>query len=432
MLYFVFVYVCMAHRNINEYDAKSLRYTYNGHRYSWHRILAIDDFDNVPNDEAYRRVIKADMMFGQRWKHWLIQVNCTKKEAIDRYKKHIVQEYTIGTISWYITHFLIEPYIDHDIELYCAIQSYSSTHDEILLHMQWWIDIENHWNDMIHIKIPIDTNHTKESLVRYIQEGTRNYADFHTHTLFADICIYVARMYVFFVAYNLVYCESNPCIVDKSKDMIIPLDMVVSLDTCAMWKHRNYWSNMVLYPSFGKQVFAIEETINEIDMRTWASCKLTMLNPDWLIWFVSPWWGASVICMDTLYDRWLGQYIANYWELSWNPDLDTNIAYFSAIFDAIWQQDQIGQYICFFGAVANFTRIDVQCHGLVLVLKKYIDIVQRKGIRILVRRAWIWEKQWFALLRDFCEKHSIYCVIYDANASMVEILDLISLATTRW
>jgi ATP citrate (pro-S)-lyase len=67
---------------------------------------------------------------------------------------------------------------------------------------------------------------------------------------------------------------------------------------------------------FGRKEFAEEAYIRELDSKTGASLKLTILNHSGRIWTMVAGGGASVVYADTISDLGYGHELANYGEYS--------------------------------------------------------------------------------------------------------------------
>ena len=97
---------------------------------------------------------------------------------------------------------------------------------------------------------------------------------------------------------------------------VIPLDMAAKIDETAKFEVGNQWGKVEFPPPFGRPLLPAEAYIAELDGKTGASVKLTILNPAGRVWTMVAGGGASVIYADTLCDLGAGEELANYGEYS--------------------------------------------------------------------------------------------------------------------
>src|SRR3990167_341579 len=102
--------------------------------------------------------------------------------------------------------------------------------------------------------------------------------------------------------------------------------MVAKVDSCEEYR-QPAWKNISRVKSFGTTSYSQEEYIAGLDAKTGASLKLSIINPQGRIRLILGGGGASVITMDSLANKGLMHEIANYGELSGNPDTDSNKEY---------------------------------------------------------------------------------------------------------
>ena len=94
-----------------------------------------------------------------------------------------------------------------------------------------------------------------------------------------------------------------------------------------MGKHRvssAVWSHTLLKE---------EAYIEELDSKTGASLKLTVLNPEGRVWTMVAGGGASVIYADTITDLGFMSELANYGEYSGDPSEEFTYLYAKTILD---------------------------------------------------------------------------------------------------
>lgn len=78
------------------------------------------------------------------------------------------------------------------------------------------------------------------------------------------------------------YLEINPLVV--TGDSIHILDLAAKLDTTADFICRPEWGEIEYPPPFGRDAYPEEAYIADLDAKSGASLKLTILNPKGRIW----------------------------------------------------------------------------------------------------------------------------------------------------
>jgi ATP citrate (pro-S)-lyase len=117
---------------------------------------------------------------------------------------------------------------------------------------------------------------------------------------------FIAALHRCFAALHFAYLEINP-LVAAPDGSLAPLDLAAKLDECARFECARAWSGgapgghaLDFPPPFGRPLLPEEEFVAELDAKTGASLKLTVLNPDARLWTMVAGGGASVIYADTV------------------------------------------------------------------------------------------------------------------------------------
>lgn len=376
----------MAQKSIREYDAKKMLHRHIGTisggaiQYSGKTVL-IDDV-NLLKDAAEkehwlkteRLVVKPDHLFGKRGKQGLLMIDCSLMQA-EEWIKDMNREIEINNRRGVLTHFLIEPFCEHEREYYLAFTTERES-DCIHFSISGGIDIEANWDKVHTIKISPNThekNVNVNSLISRISEKERPY--------FSKL---IFSLYLFFRKLHFTYLEFNPFILKGSE--FIPMDCVARLDDTAEYLCKEEWGNVEFPPAFGLSLSEDEEYIKEMDSRSGASLKLTVLNPAGRIWTMTAGGGASVIFADTIVDMGYGQELANYGEYSGNPSTEETAEYARTILKLMTEDSKRNKVLLIGGGIANFTDVSKTFDGIITALKEYADKIRKSGIKILVRR----------------------------------------------
>lgn len=223
-------------------------------------------------------VVKPDQLIKRRGKAGLIGINLdwpgVQKWVGDRMEKDIEVENVKGVLD----HFIVDPFVPHEQsdEYYICIQSHREG-EEILFYSQGGVDVGDVDSKATRLHVPINEFLTvdtieKESLLAGVPDSRAANLNSFIYTLFK-----VYRML------NFTYMEINP-IVFTDDGKIIPLDLAAKIDETAAFLCASQWGHLDLPAPFGRREFPEEAYIRELDSKTGASLKLTILNPAGRIW----------------------------------------------------------------------------------------------------------------------------------------------------
>ncbi len=390
---------------IREYDAKKIVFAHLGQKYQGYLVQNTADLKAIP---AWQRVIKPDQLFGKRGKLWLVGVKLDAKGLTARVQKYANKNFTIKWVTDKLHTFLVEPFVPHKEEYYLAIKSTRDA-DIIYFSTEWGVEVEENWSKVTEIQIAPIAGLTSKDLVKV----PKKLHDF------------VSKVLEAYRAYGFAYLEINPFVFDAKWNIHL-LDTVAKVDNCENYRQPGR-KHIDRVKPFGTQSYPAEEYIAAVDEKTGASLKLTIINPTGRIRLILGGGGASVITMDTLANKWLLDEVANYGELSGNPDEDSNRAYVKTILDLMLANTAKKQYLCLVWWIANFTRIDALCKPFADLIDEYADKLRKKNIHILARRGGINDIKGLAMIAKVCEKNKIPYVIQDADHYLTEIFTHIKL-----
>ena len=389
----------MSQTPIREYDAKHIVFEHLDMPYHGYLVQSPSDLEKMP---VGQRVIKPDQLFGKRGKHGLIGVNLDKAGLQERLSDHLNKETTIDAKTDMLHTFLVEPFIPHTDEYYIAIKATRDA-DVIYFSTQGGVEVEENWDNVIEIAVDPLVPLNAELLA----------------AVPTSLHSFVIKLFEAYRAYGFVYLEVNPFVFDAN-GTIHCLDMVAKVDNCEQYR-QSLWKDINRVKPFGTKSYKQEDYIAAVDAKTGASLKLTIINPQGRIRLILGGGGASVVTMDSLANKWLMTEIANYGELSGNPDTDSNQAYVRTIIEMMLENTADKQYLCLIGWIANFTNIAALCKPFAALINEYADQLKAKNITILARRGGIDDAKWLAMIRSACEKHAIPYIIHDANHYLTDI-----------
>merc|ERR1712135_189927 len=218
-------------------------------------IESLEDLETIENEQSWvldrQLVCKSDQLVKRRAKSGLITVNSTWNEIKAFVKKFINSEFTVGETTGKLRTFIVTPFIPHkqDEESYICIYS-GRDEDCILFYHAGGIDIGNvEEKAELHLKPA-----KKERVAKFIQ-----------------------GLYSFYKEQYFTYLEVNPLVITDEKIYI--LDLAAKVDSAADYLFPSgSVRGSIPYPSpFGRDATPEEASIAELDAKTGASLKLTIL-----------------------------------------------------------------------------------------------------------------------------------------------------------
>ncbi|MFX0012577.1 MAG: ATP citrate lyase citrate-binding domain-containing protein [Candidatus Hermodarchaeota archaeon] len=415
----------MAQKNIYEYDAKKLiaselpKY-YPEFKYH-NKLVVIDcetDIDKAIAENPWMNtekvVVKPDQLFGKRGKANLLLLDANCDEMKEFCYSNLNRVCEIGNVRGALKRLLVEPFIPHEKEYYVSITT-ERDGDVIHFSFEGGIFVEENWDKVVHIPIPVETDITSFDL-----EGKMPDLGDSKNILIP----FIKGLYQVFVEQDFAFLEINPFAITEDHK-IVPLDVKARLDDTAMFLHADTWGNPenpIEFPAgFGQELSPEELKIKELDEKTGASLKLTILNREGNVWTMVAGGGASVIYTDTITDLGFSEELGNYGEYSGNPSQEHTEIYAQTLIDLITKTPNLKgkeKFLIIGGGIANFTDVKATFAGIVSAIKKSVDKLKQANVKILVRRGGPNEKQGLELMRQTGEETGIPIEIYDRYSSM--------------
>ncbi len=423
----------MAHRKIREYQGKHLLAKYLNLDYKALLITPQTNLDTLskihPWLETQPLVAKPDQLFGKRKQYNLVLINANWPQTKQWLTEHQNKQITLGKATDILTHFLIEPYIPHTEEYYINISS-QRNNDLIQFSTQGGFNIEERWDSLLTIQIPLLETLTEQTLSPLISKVPPQHK--------TAITEFILHLYQLYQQFHFVSLEINPFTLIQNqttqtiqttfKQQIILLDLVAQVDDCAQFKIKSLWQNLEFPTPFGQHISAAEQYIKQLDENSGASLKLTILNPNGRIWNILSGGGASVICLDSLVSLGLEHNIANYGEYSGNPTTPETYEYTKTILKLMTTTPSHpnGKILLIAGAIANFTDIEKTFKGIIQALKEYQTLLKEQHISIYVRRGGPNDHTALQLIKTTCEQLQLPIQVYGPETAMTNIMPLIA------
>lgn len=436
---------------IREYDSKRMFADFAAVAYAGILVENLNDLAKIPAEGRF--VVKPDQLFGKRGKLGLVWVNLNTEETTAWIKERYGKTVEINGVTGKLHTFLVEPFVPHAKEYYIAIKT-ERDYDELLWSDTGGMDVEENWESVKSLRIWVLENLTEEMLMERLQitDGLLNAT--------------VRSLFVFARKCGFAYLEVNPLVLENNQ--VYLLDMVAKLDSTEEFRQKEAWKNVKMVNPFGRERTDAEDYIADLDSKTGASLKLSILNPKWNIWMLLSWGWASVILSDTLAKKGFAGQIANYGECSGNPDRENTREYTKTLLKEMLKSNtdaerQISQkwghfcedwvpkrtvwgnteseerkiwtksdhfsevcpkkYLLIAGAIANFTHIDKTFAGVLDAIEEYKDVLKAQNVTILVRRGGINDTKGLAMFKTRCESFGIIPTVHDGNMYMTDILE---------
>ncbi|KAJ3474221.1 hypothetical protein NLG97_g9939 [Lecanicillium saksenae] len=337
-------------------------------------------------------VAKPDQLIKRRGKSGLLALNKTWPEAKAWVAERAGKEQKVEHTSGVLRHFLVEPFVPHpqDTEYYININSVRDG-DWILFTHEGGVDVGDVDEKAEKILIPVDLKEFPShqelaaTLLKKVPQGV--------HNVLVD---FIMRLYAVYVDCQFTYLEINPLVVipnaDKTSAEVHFLDLAAKLDQTADFEcgvNIDAGPPMEFPAPFGRELSKEEAYIADLDAKTGASLKLTVLNPAGRIWTLVAGGGASVVYADAIASAGFADELANYGEYSGAPTESQTYHYARTVLDLMLRapQSDKGKVLFIGGGIANFTNVASTFKGVIRALRDFSTQLIEHNVKIWVRRA---------------------------------------------
>jgi ATP citrate (pro-S)-lyase len=372
--------------------------------------------------DGRKLVAKPDMLIKRRGKSGLL---CLNKEWEDSRKwieeragklqkvpiSLVLKLIQVEHVQGYLTNFLVEPFVPHpqETEYYININSVREG-DYILFYHEGGVDIGD--VDAKASKLLIGPSESFPSIATVKRELLSQVPE-KSQDVLLD---FIIRLYSVYVDLQFTYLEINPLVVIPTEDSaeVHYLDLAAKLDQTADFEVGSKWSiartpqalglpapttkaplgadhgpPMVFPAPFGRELSKEESYVAELDAKTGASLKLTVLNPNGRVWTLVAGGGASVVYADAIACAGFADELANYGEYSGAPTEGQTYEYAKTVLDLLTRSPAKGKKVLFIGGgIANFSDVAQTFKGVCRALREYSTSLKAgEGVSIWVRRA---------------------------------------------
>ena len=241
-------------------------------------------------------MVKPDQLIKRRGKAGLVGLNLTFPQVKAWIAERMKQEIKVDEATGELDHFIVEPFVPHEQadEYYICIQN-DKLGEEILFYSEGGVDVGDVDSKASRLHVNIDQDLTEGSI------ATKELLKGVPEERVEKLSSFFVALFQVYRKLNFTYMEINPIVVTKD-GMIAPLDLAGKIDETAAFVCSSQWGHLDLPAPFGRKEFAEEAYIRELDSKTGASLKLTILNHSGRIWTMVAGGGASVVYADTISD----------------------------------------------------------------------------------------------------------------------------------
>ncbi|KAG9230386.1 putative ATP-citrate synthase subunit 2 [Amylocarpus encephaloides] len=360
-------------------------------------------------------VAKPDQLIKRRGKSGLLALNKTWPEAKAWIAARAGKPQKVETVTGVLRQFLVEPFVPHPdgTEYYININSQREG-DWILFTHEGGVDVGDVDAKAEKILIPVDlaeypsNDEIAAALLRKVPKGV--------HNVLVD---FITRLYAVYVDCQFTYLEINPLVVIPNADATSAdvhfLDLAAKIDQTAEFECGVKWAvarspaalgmaavkasdgkvnidagpPMEFPAPFGREMSKEEAYIAELDAKTGASLKLTILNASGRVWTLVAGGGASVVYADAIASSGFAEELANYGEYSGAPTETQTYHYARTVIDLMLRAPNYpeGKVLFIGGGIANFTNVASTFKGVIRALKEYSQQLLEHKVQIWVRRA---------------------------------------------
>lgn len=326
-------------------------------------------------------VVKPDQLVKRRGKHGLVYVNKTYEEVRAWIEERMQKEITIDGVSGILDNFIIEPATPHkdEEEVYVCIQSHRYF-DELFFYHQGGVDVGDVDAKALRLRVDVDVDIDEKAVVSELMKEVPAAKK-------EKMAAFIVNLYrSVFLKAHFTYLEINPVVMTDKQ--IVPLDCAAKIDETAAFLAEQFWQGIDFPAPFGRAAFEEEKFIQDLDSKTGASLKLTILNIHGTVWTMVAGGGASVVFADTVCDYGYAHELANYGEYSGAPSTEETYLYAKTLLGLMTRHKrEEPKYLFVGGGIANFTDVNATFAGLIKALAEYRDELLEHKVQIWVRRA---------------------------------------------
>ncbi|XP_037400204.1 ATP-citrate synthase isoform X1 [Pygocentrus nattereri] len=379
----------MSAKAISEQTGKEFLYKYIcttaavQNRFRYATVTSETDWERLTQDHPWLQteqlVVKPDQLIKRRGKLGLVGVDLDLQGVQEWLKPRLMRETTVGKAKGILKNFLIEPFVPHSQEEEFYVCIYATREgDYVLFHHEGGMDVGDVDSKAQRLLVGVDEKLTEgavtEQLLAHVPDEKKQV-----------LASFIVGLFNLYEDLYFTYLEINPLVV--TEEGVYVLDMAAKIDATADFICKPKWGDVEFPPPFGREAYPEEAYIADLDAKSGASLKLTLLNPRGRIWTMVAGGGASVVYSDTICDLGGVDELANYGEYSGAPSEQQTYDYAKTILSLMTREKHPdGKVLIIGGSIANFTNVAATFKGIVRAIKDYQGPLKEHEVTIFVRR----------------------------------------------
>lgn len=386
-------------------------------------VTETTNIDQLPSQNPWllntRLVVKPDQLIKRRGKLGLIKVNTDLPNCKQWINERMNKDTQVGAATGKLKNFIIEPFIPHQQtdEAYVCIHSHRNG-DTIMFYHEGGVDVGDVDAKALKLDIAVDetigddfNSKVKNNLLTQLAKDKVD-----------RVAKFIVELYRLYTELYFTYLEINPLVV--TNDGLYILDLAAKVDSTAEFLCKTKWGEFKFPPPFGRDAYPEEAYIADLDAKSGASLKLTILNRQGNIWTMVAGGGASVIYSDTVCELGGAAQLANYGEYSGAPSEQQTYEYAKTILGLMTssQKHPDGKILLIGGGIANFTNVAATFKGIIKALREYQGQLIEHNVRIYIRRAGPNYQEGLRLMREVGSTLGVPVYVFGPETHMTAIV----------
>lgn len=376
-------------------------------------------------------VVKPDQLLKRRGKAGLLLLKASWAEAKEWILQRAGGEIEVDGVKGLLKTFIIEPFVPHQPsdEFYVCLQARREG-DEVWFCREGGVEVGDVDGKASKLFVPIDVQLEESQVLSLLREAKCPTG------LIPSISAFLIALFKIYVDLHFTYLEINPLVALPQDGTVACLDLAAKLDQTAEFECGKRWKLPLVpggipvpveFPApFGREMTAEEAYIADLDGKTGASLKLTILNPHGRIWTMVAGGGASVAYADAIGAHGHAHELANYGEYSGAPSETQTYEYAKTLLDLMTRGpvNPEGKLLLIGGGIANFTNVAATFKGIIRALKEFQHHLIQHSVSIYVRRGGPNWQEGLRMMRELGDTLGVPIHVYGPDTHITAIVPI--------